>query len=129
MFSRSSCLLFGVITKTELEQGILTRGALTLIDVREPSEISAGTIPSSYMIPLGEIESAFSPLTTTDRSDLQFRQFNQRYSFERPEEDDPIVFYCRSGRRSAQACSLAERLGFTNVRNYEGGWLDWSANS
>jgi len=123
MFSRSCCLFFGVISKAELHQVILKKegGVLSLIDVREPSETAAtGTIPSSHMIPLGEVESALRTLTATE--------FRQRYSFERPEEDDPIVFYCRSGRRSAQACSIAEKIGFTNIRNYEGSWLDWSTN-
>lgn len=41
--------------------------------------------------------------------------------------DTEIVFYCRSGRRSAIACEMAEGLGFRKVANYEGSWLDWTA--
>ena len=36
-----------------------------------------------------------------------------------------VVFYCRSGGRSAQAGMFAETLGFSNVTNLSGGMLAW----
>ncbi|MEX0273681.1 MAG: rhodanese-like domain-containing protein, partial [Flavobacteriaceae bacterium] len=33
--------------------------------------------------------------------------------------------YCRSGNRSAQACAIMGSLGFGNVYNLEGGFMEW----
>ncbi|KAF9507431.1 hypothetical protein BS47DRAFT_1488836 [Hydnum rufescens UP504] len=51
--------------------------------------------------------------------------FRNTYGFERPEKDQEIIFYCRSGKRSTTASEHAQRLGWTNVKNYTGSWLDW----
>ena len=51
------------------------------------------------------------------------------YDFERKEitKDKEIIFYCQSGTRSA-LCTfvLAELLGYKNVKNYDGSWIEWS---
>ncbi|SAM04482.1 hypothetical protein [Absidia glauca] len=41
----------------------------------------------------------------------------------------PVVFQCRSGRRSQWAAQLALDQGFTDVSNMEGGLLRWVAES
>lgn len=42
---------------------------------------------------------------------------------------DTIVVYCQSGVRSAQTSFiLTELLGYKNVYNYDGSWIQWSAN-
>ena len=40
-------------------------------------------------------------------------------------KDEEIVFYCRSGNRSGQACLMLETMGFQNVVNLAGGMLAW----
>ena len=40
-------------------------------------------------------------------------------------KDQEVIFYCRSGNRSGQACMFAETMGFTNVINLTGGMLNW----
>lgn len=50
----------------------------------------------------------------------------QKYTFPKPLPTDNIVFYCRSGKRSATAAEIAGDLGYHNVRNYAGSWLDWT---
>lgn len=41
--------------------------------------------------------------------------------------DDDIIVYCHSGVRSSCVnFVLTELLGYTNVRNYDGSWLEWS---
>ena len=121
MFSRSSlALAMKVITKIDLQQKLAARGPkMVLIDVREPSETQHGIIPTAKLIPLAEVEAA---LTRTPPE-----AFKKRYGFDKPEEGDEIVFYCRSGVRSDMACSLAERYGYLNVVNYKGSYLDWVA--
>ena len=43
-------------------------------------------------------------------------------------KDSPIVVYCHSGVRSAHMTFvLTELMGYTNVKNFDGSWIDWSA--
>ena len=51
------------------------------------------------------------------------------YDFERKgiTKDKEIIFYCQSGTRSAHSVFvLAELLGYKNVKNYDGSWVEWS---
>jgi rhodanese-related sulfurtransferase len=40
-------------------------------------------------------------------------------------KDEEIIIYCRSGKRSANACLILESMGFKNTVNLEGGVLAW----
>ena len=40
--------------------------------------------------------------------------------------DKEVITYCQSGGRSAQAYFTLRLLGYTNVRNYDGSWQEWS---
>ena len=42
-------------------------------------------------------------------------------------KNEPIVFVCRSGGRSARATALAIEHGFTQVFNMKGGMLLWNS--
>ncbi len=43
--------------------------------------------------------------------------------------NDSIIVYCQSGVRSAQTLFvLTEILGYKNVFNYDGSWIDWSSD-
>ncbi|PVG01938.1 Rhodanese-like protein [Serendipita vermifera] len=87
-----------------------------LIDVREKDEVAQGMIPTAVNIPLsGFIESIrASP-----------EEFHAKHGFQKPQKDQEIIFYCRSGKRSASAADSAKDNGFTNIKNYSGSWLDW----
>lgn len=50
--------------------------------------------------------------------------FKSRYGFEKPDKNKKVVFHCKLGGRSAQACSTAENCGYKNVHNYSG-FVDW----
>ena len=79
-------------------------GEIQLIDVREDEEWVAGRIAGARLIPLGQLS-------------------------ERAQEIDgsrTVVFYCRSGSRSAMATQAFERAGF-DAHNMAGGLLDWAA--
>ena len=78
-----------------------------IVDVREASEYSGplGHIQSAVIIPLGELAARASDLA----------------------RDRPVVAVCRSGARSAQACVILQRMGYTDVANLAGGMLRWRA--
>ncbi len=78
---------------------------INLIDVREPDERAEFNIGGTFL-PLGQILS----VQTDEIEHLK---------------DEPVICYCRSGKRSLQACMMLETMGFTNVYNLEGGILAW----
>jgi 3-mercaptopyruvate sulfurtransferase SseA/sterol desaturase/sphingolipid hydroxylase (fatty acid hydroxylase superfamily) len=44
-----------------------------------------------------------------------------------PDLNQAIIVYCQSGARSAHTTFvLTQLLGYTNVRNYDGSWAEWS---
>ncbi|KAF4572700.1 hypothetical protein EYR40_004220 [Pleurotus pulmonarius] len=87
-----------------------------IIDVREPDEVIQGSIPSAVNLPLSVLGNSLH---------LSAAAFQEKHGFTKPKRDQEIVFYCRSGKRSASACDIAKRNGYTNLYNYEGSWLDW----
>lgn len=60
-------------------------------------------VPSAVNVPLSSFQSAFSG----DGGD-----FKREYAFDRPSYGDKLVFYCRSGKRSAQALEFAQKQGW-----------------
>ena len=80
------------------------RGEIQLIDVRQPEEREAGRIAGDRFIELGQLPAA---VDSVDRS-------------------RPVVFYCRSGSRSAMAAEAFRGAGF-DAHNMSGGLLDWHA--
>ena len=78
-----------------------------IVDVRERDEFEGplGRIHGSTLIPLADLPARVGELV----------------------RDRPVVTVCRSGARSAQACVLLSRAGFTDVANLSGGMLRWRA--
>ncbi|KAI1296265.1 hypothetical protein EDD11_007434 [Mortierella claussenii] len=93
---------------------------VVLIDVRDANEVAQGVIPTSYHVPLANIQEALS---------LPEKEFEQRFGFKKFTKDDEVIFYCRSGKRSGMAFDYAKGLGYNGVRNYSGSWLDYVAKS
>jgi rhodanese-related sulfurtransferase len=94
-----------LITTTELQERISKGEKLNLVDVREPSEHDEFNI-GGELIPLGKIKSM---------------EIDQLEAY----KDQELIFYCRSGNRSGQACQILDMLGFTNTKNLQGGMLAW----
>lgn len=74
-----------------------------LIDVREPDEVMQGSIPSSVNLPLSVLANSFN---------LNAQAFRSQHGFDKPGKAQEVVFYCRSGKRSASACDIARRNGY-----------------
>lgn len=90
-----------------------------LIDVREPSEYESGYIPSAINLPIK---------SQPDALFLPAEEFEDRFGFEKPKAEQELVFYCKSGVRSSAAAQFAQQVGFGNVAEYRGSWLDWEKN-
>ena len=79
-----------VLLKEKLAQGA------KVIDVRSKSEFKAGAHPGAQNIPLDALAKSLKALG---------------------QKSQPLVVYCASGARSAQAKALLEAQGFTDVTN------------
>ncbi|KAK0553076.1 hypothetical protein OC845_001356 [Tilletia horrida] len=112
----------GEVTYSELKpETQAPSGNITIIDVREPDEVAQGIIPSAVNVPLSQFKKAFASTGTGGN-------FVRDFGFDRPQFDQQLVFYCRSGKRSQQALEYAQAQGWWNSRNYTGSWLDWTAH-
>lgn len=92
-------------TTGEQAQSLVAAGAL-LVDVRSPEEFQAGHIPGARNVPIDALGARMSELGP---------------------QSTPIVVYCHSGGRSAQAQRLLRDAGFSNVHNL-GAMSAWPAN-
>ena len=94
------------ISAAQLAQRIKATGQpISLIDVREPPEFAASHLPRAINIPLNTIEQHGRQLPHAGT----------------------VIFMCRSGVRSRQACALASRMGVSEAWQLEGGLLAWKA--
>ncbi|KAI9310990.1 heat shock protein 67B2, partial [Dichotomocladium elegans] len=91
-----------------------------LIDVREPGELTQGTIPTSRNIPLSQFQSAWS---------LSPEEFKQTVGFDKPTDDSKVILYCQAGIRSKSALDFLREIGYKNVLNYAGSWKDYAQRS
>ena len=80
----------------------LVREGAQLVDVRTPEEVDAGRIEGALHIELEELPARAGEL----------------------EQGRPVVFYCRSGQRSAMASGAFRAAGF-DAYNLDGGLLAW----
>ncbi len=92
------------ITVDELKKMREENKEHVLIDVRQPHEVEIATI-GGELIPLGTVS-------------LFIEKFPA---------DKPVIVYCRSGRRSADAVEYVQELTKQdNIYNLKGGILEWA---
>jgi rhodanese-related sulfurtransferase len=104
--SKSNGTAFRRIGVSEFESMRSAGNAITLIDVREPFELSTfGAIPGVVNIPLGQLKQRTGNLPADKAS--------------------TIVTICQSGQRSQQAAALIGAMGYSNVFSLDGGTLGW----
>jgi molybdopterin/thiamine biosynthesis adenylyltransferase/rhodanese-related sulfurtransferase len=75
-----------------------------LVDVREPAEWEIVRIPGAELIPKGDIPSQLSRLP----------------------QDKPIILYCKTGIRSAEALAVLKGAGFSTAKHVQGGVTAWA---
>ena len=77
----------------------LVRDGYTVIDVREPHEVSTGALPDSVNIPLAHLPERISSYPLSSK----------------------IAVVCQSGGRSLQASQMLISMGYRNIANLHGG--------
>ncbi|PSR12954.1 MAG: rhodanese-like domain-containing protein [Bacteroidetes bacterium] len=76
-----------------------------VLDVRSPQEVAQGKIKGAQVI------------------NIMGADFSQK--IKTLDKTKTYLVYCRSGNRSARACSLMAKEGFTNLYNLTGGYGAW----
>lgn len=79
--------------------------SIQLIDVRTPLEFNSGHIKGAKNI------------------DFYSGKFN--VEFEKLNKSQPVYLYCRSGSRSRQSAHKLIAMGFKEIYDLEGGYLNW----
>ena len=96
----------GVANLTPTEAVLLmNRSNAVVVDVREATEYAQGHIADAKHIPLAQLGERLKELT--------------RY------KDKPVLLHCQGGVRSAKACDLLAKQGFTKLYNLQGGINAW----
>lgn len=97
--------MFGVneIDAAGLRTLIDSGESIRLIDVRSSAEYNQGIIEGGEFMPLHTL-----PMKLNDLP-----------------KDQKVVFYCRSGARSAQACMFASQNAGIDAINLRGGIISW----
>jgi adenylyltransferase/sulfurtransferase len=92
------------ITATELADMQQRGEDFLLVDVREPAEWEIVRIPGATLIPKGELPAKLAELP----------------------QNKPIVTYCKTGVRSAEALALLKDAGFADAKHVQGGVTAWT---
>ena len=102
-----SPVLFFSVPKTTVQEvkARIDRGDdFVILDVRNPEEWQICRINGAILIPLGELPQRMNELDRTR----------------------DIVVHCKGGVRSAKAVKMLRKAGFDNVKNVEGGIIEWA---
>jgi glyoxylase-like metal-dependent hydrolase (beta-lactamase superfamily II)/rhodanese-related sulfurtransferase len=91
------------LTAKVFDQRVAELPDLQVVDVRNPGEVAAGTIPNALTIPVGQLPSRLAELDPAK----------------------PTVVYCAGGYRSSVAASLLRQNGFSDVSDILGGFNAW----
>jgi rhodanese-related sulfurtransferase len=94
----------GEIEPKELRRRLDRDDRVSVLDVREPSEVAIAPFPGSINVPMGDIPSRIGEL----------------------DPDAEWVVVCHHGIRSAQVAIYLARNGFERVSNLRGGIEAWS---
>jgi rhodanese-related sulfurtransferase len=78
-----------------------------MLDVREDKEFQEGHILDAIHIPLGKLAGRLGELEAL--------------------KSQPLVISCRSGHRSATACTQLRKQGFETIYNLKGGVMAWQS--
>ena len=99
-----------VITEVDIKTAkkLISEGNISVIDVREGEEYTAGHLDNAILLPRGVLEFKLG-----DFPELE-------------DKSAAVLVYCRTGGRSALAAQTLQELGYNNVLSMVGGFEAWS---
>ena len=108
----------------EVKRAVETKSAV-LLDVRPADQFAAGHLPGAKnrfwakdVVPAGQPDSGSFRLEAEIRAELEALGVTP---------DRPVIVYCNTGHQASDGFyTLKYRLGYPNVRLYNGSWLEWS---
>ncbi len=120
------------IGKEEILEVLASSKNIVILDTRNTDEYSgkrqktgaykAGRIPNSMLIDWAEAIDYNRTQKFKSYEELEYLYNKMGIS-----KNNAIITYCHSGVRSAHTTFvLTELLGYKNVRNYDGSWVEWS---
>ncbi|WP_108801530.1 rhodanese-like domain-containing protein [Aquimarina sp. Aq107] len=94
------------ITQDQWEDLIAKDANAVILDVRTEEEVEDGFIPNMLNLDIRQGQGFLDEVQKLDKSKNYY-------------------VYCRSGARSAQACTLMNQMGFETTYNLIGGFMSW----
>ncbi len=92
-----------------------------IIDVRTKEEYDSGAIPGSVLI--GYTDNNYS-----DGSYRPVQNIKIIYIEKGIKSDKTAIIYCKSSVRGAQTLLALYNAGYRNLKLFDGGWIEWSAD-
>ena len=96
---------YQMISQEEAVEIMKTNPDARVVDVRTEKEYKEGHIPDATLAPIEEIRKG--------KLDAL------------PDKEQPLLLYCRTGRRAEDAAAILAKEGYTDVSVF-GGILEWS---
>ena len=103
------------LTVSQLNDKLQQNNNAIVIDIREVSETSLGSIPCASLIPRGVLEMKID----------SEESIKARFSTLELLVEQPIYLLCRSGARSILSALSLQQMGFKEVYSIEGGFMAW----
>ena len=94
------------LNQQQWSSGLLEDNNAVILDVRTLQEFNEGHIPGALNIDIYKGQLFLDEIRKLDISKSYY-------------------IYCRTGVRSARACSVMQQLGFNNTYNLVGGYVKW----
>lgn len=97
------------LTQEEWQEKLKNDNDAVILDVRTEEEVDEGYIPNSQNIDIYKGQGFINEVEKLDKSKHYY-------------------IYCRSGKRSSQACTLLDQMGFKETYNLLGGFSEWEGD-
>jgi rhodanese-related sulfurtransferase len=94
------------LNQEEWREKIAADENAVILDVRTEQEVEEGYIPNAKNIDIYKAQEFLDELDSMDKSKNYY-------------------VYCRTGSRSAQACTIMDQKGFNETYNLLGGFSQW----
>ena len=85
---------------------------MQIVDIRDPRELTGGTLPGAVHAPRGMLEFWVDPASP---------YFKPLFA----DESKEFILFCGAGWRSALAAKTLQDMGMTNVAHIDGGYAEW----